>query len=106
MLANAHSIPLPEREYAFLPGRRYRIDFYWRGVTLAPTMDIGDLAVEVEGGTASGRSRHTKAAGFENDCAKYNELALCGIMLLRFTADMVRSGFALRQIMRAFGLPM
>jgi len=60
------------------------------------------LAVEIEGGT-KGKSRHTNCIGFERDCRKYNEAALHGWYVLRFTGDMINSGEALAAIMRGLG---
>ena len=78
----------PVREYRFHPVRRWRIDFAWPD---------HKLAVEVEGGVYSG-GRHTRGAGFEADCVKYNTLAQEGWTLYRYTPRMVRTGEALEQI--------
>jgi len=77
-----------KREYRFSPPRRWRVDFAWPDKM---------LAVEIEGGIWTG-GRHTRGAGFENDCLKYNALSLAGWRLLRFTPEMVKSGRALSQI--------
>jgi len=78
-------LPEPEREYRFHPTRRWKFDFCW------PSKMV---AVELEGGTWTG-GRHTRPVGFEKDCEKYNEAAIMGWKVLRFTANMVRSGEAL-----------
>ena len=78
-------LPEPEREYRFHPTRRWKFDFCW------PSKMV---AVELEGGTWTG-GRHTRPIGFEQDCEKYNEAAIMGWKVLRFTANMVRSGEAL-----------
>jgi very-short-patch-repair endonuclease len=88
----AANLPEPERELSFHPVRRWRFDFAWPG---------RKLALEVEGGTASGRSRHSQGAGFEADCEKYNAAALMGWTVLRVTSGMVRDGRALRVLERA-----
>ena len=80
-----------EREWRFAPPRRFRFDFAWPAER---------LAVEVEGGIHM-RGRHTRAAGYESDCAKYNLAVLCGWRVLRFTGAMVRSGEAAGQIAEA-----
>jgi very-short-patch-repair endonuclease len=77
------------------PGRKYRFDFYFREK---------DLAVEIEGGTAFGRSRHSYGLGFEEDARKYNAAALLGIKVLRFSTAMVKSAEAIdtvRETLRA-----
>ena len=89
----AIGLPAPEPEHHFAPPRRWRFDFAWPDY---------NLAVEVEGGTWS-RGRHTRGAGFEKDCEKYNEAALLGWTVLRFTTSMVEDGRAINMIERAFG---
>lgn len=68
-----------QREYVFAPPRKWRFDFAFVDRL---------LAVEIEGGTWTG-GRHTRGAGFENDCEKYAEAILRGWRVFRFTADMV-----------------
>ena len=58
------------------------------------------LAVECEGGTFT-RGRHTRGAGFEKDCEKYNAAVLAGWRVLRFTASMIDSGDAVEKIKKA-----
>ena len=84
-------LPEPEREYRFHPTRRWRFDFAWPDVM---------LAVEVEGGTWS-QGRHTRGSGYAADCEKYNEAALLGWRVLRFTADMVNNWSALETVREA-----
>ena len=67
-----------------VPGRRWRVDFYWPSHR---------LCVEVEGGVWT-RGRHTRGAGFLADAAKYNTLALMGFTVLRVTGEHIRSGQA------------
>lgn len=81
------SIPF-EREYRFHPTRMWRFDF------ALPDQKIG---VEVEGGTWS-NGRHSRGAGFEKDCEKYNQAALHGWRVLTFTTGMVKRGEALKVI--------
>ena len=89
----AANLPIPEKEYRFHPVRKWRVDFCY---------PADHIAIEVEGGTWSG-GRHTRGSGFEKDCEKYNELALTGFYLYRFTSTMIYSGTALETIVRAFG---
>ena len=83
-----------EREFRFAPPRRYRFDF---------ALPAQKLAVEIEGGHWI-RGRHQRAAGFENDCAKYNLAVLLGWRVLRGTGDMVSDGSLLRYVERALEL--
>jgi very-short-patch-repair endonuclease len=84
----------PKREVCLIPGRKFRFDFYFAGK---------DLAVEIEGGTFYGKSRHSTGPGFEKDCEKYNTAALAGIKVLRFTTRMVNSGYAIDSVRQALG---
>ena len=70
-----------EREHRFARhlGRRFAFDFAWVQQR---------VAVELEGGTWSG-GRHTRGAGYENDCKKYNLAVLEGWAVLRFTSTML-----------------
>ena len=89
-------LPLPETEYRFHPVRRWRFDLAF------PHLTGGPLAVEIEGGTWMRKSRHTSGAGFAKDAEKYNEAALLGWRVLRFTTDMVQDGRAIAMLVRAF----
>lgn len=81
----------PEREFEFDGERRWRFDFAWPAQR---------LAVEVEGGTRYGLSRHSRGAGFEQDARKYNRAAELGWRVLRFSTAMVRSGEAIDAVRR------
>lgn len=93
MLQAIHDVGLPEpvAEYAFAPSRRWRFDFAWPAAR---------VAVECEGGTWS-EGRHVRGDGFERDCVKYNEAALAGWLVLRFTSGQVHSGEAIGFVERA-----
>ena len=80
--------PAHVREHMFHPVRRWRFDFAWPALM---------LAVEVEGATWAG-GRHTRGSGFAKDCIKYNEAALLGWTVLRFTGAMVKDGQAVAYI--------
>lgn len=84
-------LPAWETEFIFHPVRRWRFDFCWPALL---------VAVEIEGGTWT-KGRHTRGAGFAGDCLKYNEAALLGWLVLRFTAEQVRDGTALEYISAA-----
>jgi very-short-patch-repair endonuclease len=75
-----------QTEYQLHDVRKWRFDFAWPDIK---------LAVEVEGGTKSGRSRHSRGAGFEGDTDKYNTATKMGWTLFRFTSDAVMSGKAM-----------
>lgn len=84
----AEGLPKPEREYRFHPNRRWRFDFAW------PDRKV---AVEIEGGQWV-QGRHQRPRGFEADCDKYNEAAMMGWRVLRFTGRHVRRLVALETV--------
>lgn len=87
-------LPDPVLEYRFFPPRRWKFDAAY------PQLKI---AIEVEGGTWI-QGRHTTGSGFEGDCEKYNQAAILGWQVLRFTRKMIESGEAIEQIDTALNL--
>lgn len=87
-------LAFPEFEYRFHPVRKWRADFAWP--------DLKILA-EYEGGVYT-NGAHTRGKHYESDCEKYNEAALAGFVVLRFTVNMIRSGLALEQTERALSV--
>jgi hypothetical protein len=85
LLLEAAGLPRPAREHRFHPGRRWRFDYAW-----PPEL----VALEVEGGAWT-TGRHTRGQGFIDDMAKYNQAALLGWKVLRFTPDQLAAGDAL-----------
>lgn len=81
----AMGLPEPVREHRFHDVRRFRFDFAWLDQK---------IAAEVEGGIWV-RGRHTRGAGFKNDCEKYNLAASEGWKVYRFTTGMVKDGTAI-----------
>lgn len=74
-------LPLPEKEFLFCVGRKWRFDFAYPNIK---------LAIEVEGGINEfARGRHMRAEGFIKDCEKYNKAALLGWRLLRYTTHTI-----------------
>lgn len=84
----ALGLPEPICELRFHPPRRWRVDYafpaHW-------------LAVECEG-MVWHHGRHTRGSGFVKDIEKYNQLALDGWFLLRFTPAMIEDGIAVQAI--------
>ncbi len=92
----ANKLPIPDREYVFLQGRKFRFDFAWPGLK---------IAVEIEGGTRQ-NGRHQRHEGFTNDTRKYNLATLHGWRVFRFTSEQVKSGEAIETMitmMRSIG---
>lgn len=67
------------REFVFIPGRRFRSDFY---------LPKWNLLIEIEGGIfkkGRGKSRHTTPLGYHRDCIKYSLATMLGYRLIRLT---------------------
>lgn len=84
----AHKLPPHVSEYKFMPERRFRFDFAWPEYM---------VAVEIEGGIWNG-GRHTTGKGFTSDCVKYNNAAIMGWKVLRFTSKEIKSGEAINMV--------
>lgn len=81
----------PESEWEFTKNRKWRFDFVFPDAM---------VAVEIEGGTRMG-GRHSRHDGYEKDAEKYNEAAILGWKVLRFTTEMVKRGTAIDTVLRA-----
>ena len=95
VLRQTDEVPGFVREYQFMPSRKWRIDFAWPD-------NSPRLAVEIEGGTWSTHSRHTRGSGYQKDLKKYNSMAVHGYFLLRFTPQDIEDGEALDTIINFF----
>lgn len=84
-----HSL-FPEREFYFAKPRMFRFDF---------AFPDRKLAVEIEGGTFYGKSRHGSGPGYEKDCEKYNLAVKLGWRVLRYTTEMVKTGTAIQEVL-------
>ena len=84
------------KEVRFHPKRRWRFDFLVNNIR-----NEKQCAVEIEGLTNNG-GRHQKMQGYQKDCEKYNEAALLGYTVFRFTRDQVLNGEMLDVISRFF----
>ncbi len=85
-------LPEPVREHRFsTTGRRWRFDLSWPDYL---------VAAECEGATWV-QGRHTSGAGFAADTLKYNEAAILGWCVLRFTRNQIESGLAVNMVERA-----
>lgn len=74
MRLKAAGLPVPEKQFKFHPTRKWTADFAY------PKYKI---LIEIEGGVwISGR--HTRGAGFINDCEKYSQAAILGWRVLRY----------------------
>lgn len=80
----------PEREYRFYEGRKWAFDF---------AFPESMVAIEIEGGTRFGKSRHSRGQGFMNDCAKYNTATRLGWKVYRYSTEMVMRGTAINDLL-------
>ena len=87
-------LPTPEREYAAVPGRRYRWDFAWADAR---------VLVEINGGTYA-RMGHSTGAGIARDYEKSNLAVLAGWKAFAFDRRMVEAGTALDVTAKALGI--
>jgi len=87
----AWKLPQPQIEFRFHPSRKWRFDRAWPELR---------LAVEIDGGTLN-NGRHTRPAGYAEDCDKLNTAALMGWTVLRFTGEHVRQGQAFAVVAEA-----
>lgn len=87
----AVGLPEPEREYVFVPGRKYRADFCFP--------DAG-LLIEVEGGVY-GRGGHSTGHGITRDIEKGNAAVLEGYRVIRCSGEHVTNGVCLTWIEQA-----
>ena len=71
--------PLLTPEHAFAPPRKWAFD--------RCHVDAR-IAIEIDGGTWSG-GRHTRGAGYRDDCIKLNKAASLGWLVYRLTSDML-----------------
>lgn len=84
-----------EQEYKFHPKRKWRADFLITNTK---------ILVEVEGGIwMAGGGRHTRGKGYLGDMEKYNEAAMMGFTVLRFSTEQVKAGVAIKQIEQLVG---
>lgn len=115
-------LPSPELEHKFHPTRKWRFDGAWPDQKIAFEVEggtWGNKCTKCHGkgklvwvqnlskpctvchGTGVALGRHSRAKGYERDCEKYNEAALLGWCVLRFTSDMVKDGRAMETIYKA-----
>ena len=87
-------LPTPEREYAAVPGRRYRWDFAWADAR---------VLVEINGGTYA-HMGHSTGTGIARDYEKSNLAMLAGWRTFVFDRRMVEAGTALDVTAKALGI--
>ena len=89
-------------EYKFCKERRWRFDYCIEADTPLQPCDL--IAIEIEGGVHRFKNKrgqwivghHHHQKGFENDMAKYNQAAIDGFVVLRFSTKQVLTGEAKR----------
>lgn len=73
-------LPEPAREFRFHPTRRWRFDCAFVDAK---------VAVEIDGGTWTSTSRHTRGSGWLADQEKMNEAAILGWRVIHVTPAQV-----------------
>lgn len=71
------NLPLPVRQYKFLPDRKFLWDFAW-------VEDL--LAVEIQGGSFMAKSGHNTALGQARDCEKQRLAVAAGWRVLPYNS--------------------
>lgn len=79
------NLPLPVRQYKFLPDRKFLWDFAWPDEL---------LAVEIQGGSFMARSGHTSLAGQTRDCEKQRLAVAAGWRVLPFNSQDMKDPIA------------
>jgi hypothetical protein len=74
-------------EFPFHPTRKWRFDYAFGDCSTRK------VAFEIEGGIYT-QGRHTRGKGYEEDLMKYNEAALLGWIVFRFSTGQVLRGEA------------
>lgn len=103
----ALKLPEPVREHMFHPSRKWRFDFAWPELKLAAEVEGGTESHgqkrRINGKTITIKSRHLTPSGFREDCNKYNQAALLGWRVLRFSGAMITKGEAIQTIRDILG---
>lgn len=98
-------LPEPERQRRVCDERKWRWDLWWPSHCSLNAYGHKDLAVEIMGATWA-HGRHTRGAGYRNDCHKANAGVIQGVRVLRFTSEDIDDGYALETIAAALGRPL
>lgn len=86
----AMKLPVPARNFRFMRGRKFEIDFAW------PELRIG---IEIQGGVWSpGGGAHSRPANIIRDMVKHNLLLDRGWKVWHFTPSEVQSGAAIQRL--------
>lgn len=84
-----HFTPVREFKFAEGIGRKWAFDFAFPEEM---------VAIECEGGTRFGMSRHSRGDGYENDLEKYNCATRLGWRVYRYTTEMIMRGEAINDL--------
>lgn len=82
-------------EYKFMATRRWRFDYLLCRKDLLNRDKLRSIAIAIEiEGAVWTQGRHTRGSGFIKDMEKYNEAAMMGYRVLRFSTQQVLDGSA------------
>ncbi len=101
LLLKAHGFPAPQVEAKKLvPGRQFIADYYFPGPFECDRYRWRGLVVERDGGTWSKKSGHSGGSAYLKDRERDHEMALSGLLVMRFTPQQLDSGAALPLLRR------
>ena len=83
-----------ERQYPYVPGRKFRADF------AIPSIN---LLIEINGGQLLAIGGHSGPIGIQRDNERLNHAALAGYRVMRFTPKEVKSGAAKEVLRQSIG---
>jgi len=85
-----------DREFLAIPERKFSFDFVIKNT---------NVLIEIQGGTWQvTRTGHSSGAGIKRDCIKSNLAQANGLILFKFTSDMVQSGEAIEFLANYLGI--
>lgn len=90
-----YGLPEPVAQFRFHPTRRWTVDI---------AFVEQKVLVEIEGG-AFMAGRHSRGAGFRQDCVKYAEALCLGYRILRVMPEHVKSGEAIQWLNKILTRP-
>ncbi len=100
ILASA-GLPEPQQQaQKVVPGRKFVADYYFPGPFTVGGTTWRGLVVERDGGTWTKKSGHSGGSAYLKDRERDHEMALSGLLVMRFTPQQLDSGAVLPLLRR------
>ncbi len=100
ILASA-GLPEPQQQaQKVVPGRKFVADYYFPGPFTVGGTTWRGLVVERDGGTWTKKSGHSGGSAYVKDRERDHEMALSGLLVMRFTPQQLDSGAVLPLLRR------